>query len=58
MAEKRVKFTTTIKKSIVESVKKIAEEEGRHLNYYIERSLQNLISEYEKKKKSEEKIIG
>jgi hypothetical protein len=43
----KVKISTTIDKLLYEQIKKIAESEGRHINYYIENGLKLLIKDKE-----------
>lgn len=46
----RLKFSTTINKESYNKIKKIANEEGRTLNYYLEKGLEYMLDIHEKGK--------
>lgn len=52
---KKAKFSTTINTNLLNKFRKIAQDEGRNINYYIEKGLNILLEERERefeKKKS------
>lgn len=49
----RVNVNTTLNKDLVNKFKKIAKEEGRHFNFYLEKGLEILLEKYNQKRKEE-----